>query len=317
MSADRRIVTTLDSKVTDWVARAKIIPPQYSAVRRVITLLQQAEQCFAAVLNGHSRSDQMLAAVLRRTRPRSRIVIADCSWKGQSSRLDGPVRRMGLRLIDSPRVVYCVLSSDEKLLFPHTWGVDSERVFLTHWFHTLTQEELAAPTRDDGYVFAGGDSLRDYRPLIELSRRLSLPVRVATRIEPSSALPLNVTMGPVSEDEYVDLMRRSSVVVVPLQPTRERSAGQTSYLNAMAMGKLVIVTEGTGVRDYVDHGITGLIVPPGDTEALGSALQWALSPSNCSEVEKISAEAQVQVRSRFGPDNYVSSLLRVIDELPD
>ena len=123
-------------------------------------------------------------------------------------------------------------------------------------------------------------------------------------------------MGPVGEDEYVDLMRSASVVVVALEPARERSAG-LSYLNAMAMGKLVIVTEGTGVRDYVDHGITGLIVPPGDTEALSSALQWALSPSNCSEVEKISAQAQVQVRSRFGPDNYVSSLLRVIDELPD
>ena len=316
MSADRRIVTTLDSKRTGWVARAEIIPPQYSAVRRVITLLQQAEQCFAAVLNGESRSDQMLAAILRRTRPRSRIVIADCTWKAQSSRLDGLVNRMGLRLIDSPRVVYCVLSSDEKVLFPHTWGVDSERVFFTPWCHTLTQEQLAAPTRDDGFVFAGGDSLRDYGPLVELSRRLPLRIRIATRLEPSTALPSNVTMGPVGEDEYVDLMRSASVVVVALEPARERSAG-LSYLNAMAMGKLVIVTEGTGVRDYVDHGITGLIVPPGDTEALSSALQWALSPSNCSEVEKISAQAQAQVRSRFGPDNYVSSLLRVIDELPD
>lgn len=62
-----------------------------------------------------------------------------------------------------------------------------------------------------------------------------------------------------------------------------RSAGQASYLNAIALGKPVVVTDAPGVRDYVDHRRTGLIVPPGDPIALREAVNWTLAPETLAE----------------------------------
>ncbi len=44
------------------------------------------------------------------------------------------------------------------------------------------------------------------------------------------------------------------------------------YLEAMAYGKAVIGTEAGGIPEVVAHGETGLLVPPGDPDALGAAM---------------------------------------------
>jgi glycosyltransferase involved in cell wall biosynthesis len=45
-----------------------------------------------------------------------------------------------------------------------------------------------------------------------------------------------------------------------------------TILEAMAAGKAVIATEVGGVPELVEHGVTGLLVPPRDPTALGAAL---------------------------------------------
>ena len=84
-------------------------------------------------------------------------------------------------------------------------------------------------------------------------------------------------------------MCAASVVVVALAGATERSAGQNNYLNPMALGKLVIVTDGTGVDEYVEHRRTALVVPAGDDESLAREIAWALDPANAEEVAGIAA----------------------------
>jgi glycosyltransferase involved in cell wall biosynthesis len=120
-----------------------------------------------------------------------------------------------------------------------------------------------------------------------------------------------VELGALPHEQYVERLRRSPVVVVPLVPTANRSAGQTTYVNALAMGKLVVVTDCLGVRDYVEHRVTGLVVPPGDAQALREALAWAVDPANAAEVRAIRERARALAQERFRPDEYVASLLRV------
>ena len=103
------------------------------------------------------------------------------------------------------------------------------------------------------------------------------------------------------------------VVVVPLEPRRDRSAGQQTYLNAMVLGKPVVVTDSLGVREYVDDRRTGLIVPAADPGALRAALDWLLDPDNAAEAEAIGERARAAALERFGPERYVSSLLSVVD----
>jgi glycosyltransferase involved in cell wall biosynthesis len=189
-------------------------------------------------------------------------------------------------------------------------------VFFTPFYWTAADDELEQPVSEDGGVFAGGDSLRDYRPLIVAAPRLHVPIHLATHVLSDAvrrSLPRHVHAGPVPQAEYLRLMREATVVVVPLCDRRDRGAGQQTYLNAMAMGKLVIVPDVMGVRDYIEDGRTGIVVPASDGAALEGALRWALDPSRRGQVRSLGARARDVVRARFTPERYVDAVLDVVE----
>ncbi len=65
---------------------------------------------------------------------------------------------------------------------------------------------------------------------------------------------------------------RFDIVVLP---SRHEGMSQ-GLLEAMAIGKPVVATDGGGNRDLIDTGVHGLLVPPRDAAALGAALQRML-----------------------------------------
>jgi glycosyltransferase involved in cell wall biosynthesis len=92
------------------------------------------------------------------------------------------------------------------------------------------------------------------------------------------------------------LYARSSVVAVALRPTPTGS-GLTVVLEAMASGRPVVVTDNPGVSDYVEHGVTGLLVPPDDPAAFAGALRaLLLDQDRCREMGRLAAE---RARERF------------------
>lgn len=84
-------------------------------------------------------------------------------------------------------------------------------------------------------------------------------------------LPSNVTARRYAYDELRDLYNRSMIVTVPLYEN-DFQAGVTTLLEAMAMGKPVIVTQTTGQTDVIQAEENGLTVPPGDIEAWKQAI---------------------------------------------
>jgi len=57
-------------------------------------------------------------------------------------------------------------------------------------------------------------------------------------------------------------------------PTRKRGEGcPVALLEAMACGKACIATDVPGSRDIIENGITGMLVPPEDPDALASAIR--------------------------------------------
>jgi glycosyltransferase involved in cell wall biosynthesis len=288
-----------------------------SRLRGIARLVRKAGRYDAVVLDGSAGArkgymDQVAAAIIGR-RPRGpEIVFADCQWQRGRNWLDRLACWTGIRIVDTDHVIYCVLSAEEVGIFPRTWGVGPDRVSFTPWPYVLRDEELADVPEGEG-VFAGGDSLRDYGPLVAAAGAVPGEITIATRQSDlgDGDRPANLRIVAVSHGEFVELMRKAAVVVVPLVPTRERSAGQTTYVNAMALGKLVVVTDCLGVRSYVRDRETGLVVPPGDAHALADALRWAVDPANRAEVGEIRARAREIARSRLDPDEYVANLLRI------
>jgi hypothetical protein len=288
-------------------------------------IVRASYHCDAMILNGsiglrEGYVDLLAAAAISHRPSGPSIVIADCSWKLGDLRLDRIACRAGLRAIDSPKVVYCVHSSEERLAFASKWRVpiDLERIVVAPFGHTLSDEDLALAISDDGGVFAGGDSYRDYGPLLSIAGSLPVPMTIATNGElPPAPRPENVSVVQVDRAGFFARTRRAAVVVVPLAAALDRASGQFAYLNAMAMGKLVVVTESPGVRDYIEDGVTGLVVPPSDPAALSRVVSWALAPENRDRVREIGRKAAQVARTRFNQDTYAHHLIQAVDRAID
>jgi glycosyltransferase involved in cell wall biosynthesis len=95
------------------------------------------------------------------------------------------------------------------------------------------------------------------------------------------------------------------VTVVPLLET-DFQAGVTTLLEAMAMGKAVVVSDTAGLRGLVEDSVTALTVPPGDPWALRNAVVRLLA--NPRERARLGANARASVESNFALDAYAAGL---------
>ena len=69
----------------------------------------------------------------------------------------------------------------------------------------------------------------------------------------------------------------------------------TVVMEAMAMGKSIVVTDIGGMPDIVDHGTNGVVVPPDDAGALAQAMKSLIE--NAPAREEIGQQAREKVRS--------------------
>lgn len=296
-----RILTTFQD--VEWPRTDRVLPPR-EAPRpwaQARTIVARAPAYDVVLLNGAvsltDRYDEiLLAGAIARAAPHVPVVLEGCYWEEGTRALqrlmsggrmravahDPPARR-GRRLahrlvqwVRRPSVHYLVFGSDERRTFADRWSVPEARVAaMTYHGHDWPQRS-GPQADDDGLVFAGGDSLRDYRPLVSAANHVPAEIVIATTL-PMGSVPVNVRAGPRSEEDFRQLARRAALHVVPMIADPPRSAGQASYLDALMLGIPVIVTDGLGVRDHLRDGVDALIVPPGDVASLVRAINTCLS----------------------------------------
>lgn len=174
-------------------------------------------------------------------------------------------------------------------------------------FHT-SPDILNVTTQDDGFVFSGGRSFRDYDTFIQSLDNINSDIIIVgynnivqhDRISVIPYLPLN---------EFLDLMARSCIVVVPLE-SKIISSGQTIILDAMAYGKPVIATRTSGTVDYIDSGKNGILVPPNDPIELNRQIINLLHDSNLRKI--IARAARSTVLKNYLPQHYVDNIYEKI-----
>ncbi len=297
------------------------LPANGGTFKDYVALFKLARGRQILILNGsvgrrQRYRDLVFAILLNCTRHPPPVLIQDATWEPGSEALaqEFPLlkrwlprlARLAISALDGPHVRYAVLSTDEVRTFGQVWGVDPERVVFQPFPHTLgTYEGMA--TTDEGYVFAGGNSMRDYGLLGQALVGTDIPLRAAARWNVPAAL-VNVQASSTSHDTFMRMMAHSHAVVVPMRRC-VRSAGQSTYLNGMALHKPVIVTEAPGVHDYIRHGETGIIVPH-DAQQLRAALQHVMDPANADFYRAMGERAQAEVLSRFTEITFRHGLLR-------
>ncbi|PYE55649.1 glycosyltransferase family 4 protein [Deinococcus yavapaiensis] len=101
--------------------------------------------------------------------------------------------------------------------------------------------------------------------------------------------------GRVPLDELARLYAQATVTVLP--STTQGEAFGMVLIEAMASGTAVIATDLPGVRTVVQHGHDGLLVPPGDSGALASALETLLSQPTLAHA--MGERGRVKVHSKY------------------
>jgi len=137
------------------------------------------------------------------------------------------------------------------------------------------------------YVFAAGVSLRDYHSFVRAIGELGVPAAMSEYAfsnfeRPKGAaaisrenLPANLTLLPdsASQGDFLTALARAKLVVIPTLKHSICASGISTYLDAMYLGKCVIVSEGPGASDVLTD--QAVLVPSEDYAALRDAIRTA------------------------------------------
>jgi len=115
-------------------------------------------------------------------------------------------------------------------------------------------------------------------------------------------------VGPVPYEEVPFWMGASDLVV---QPSFLEGFGMT-VIEALSCGRPVVATRSGGPQDTVEEGV-GVLVPPGDAEALAEAMEGVLAQLDRYRPEELHAYAQ----GRFGLERVAERLFGLYQEVLD
>lgn len=231
----------------------------------------------------------VMRSILRLRSPR--MVILAYNQRGIVAHLPF-LQRFALQSVD--RVV--VLSRWEKENLARSLGLPPEKVVFCAlgWYDVGEASGLKrdGDAEGNGFIFASGRSYRDYGTFIRALE--GVPCRAvinARRFNLAGLeLPQNVTVNDLLPmQEFWQLLRDCRFFVVPLQKI-PHSGGDTVILQAMAAGRAVIATRSPSSETYVEEGVTGIIVPPGDAVALRRAMNYLIDRPD--EAERMGKNAR-------------------------
>jgi glycosyltransferase involved in cell wall biosynthesis len=172
----------------------------------------------------------------------------------------------------------------------------------------------------DGTVVSVGGERRDYGTLVEAVR----PLAAATVIVAGSQWSTTVGTDRSSHGDRVsfrsglsfaelrDLYASAAVVVVPLIGGERYAAGVTGMLEAMAMGKALVMTRTPALAEFIVDGETVRLVPAGDPSALRGVLAELLADE--PQRRRLGQNARALIEAEHCLDGYVTAVTRLVAE---
>jgi glycosyltransferase involved in cell wall biosynthesis len=137
-------------------------------------------------------------------------------------------------------------------------------------------ERARSEARPGEYVFAGGGNDRDFGSVIRAMQGTGVALEIVTfsrstlgydgELPPGCAVRWRMPLP-----EFLARLAGAKIVVVPLRAP-DSDFGQTTLVQALALGKAVVATSSPSVVDYVDDGREGLLVEPGDVGGYRDAI---------------------------------------------
>jgi len=304
-------------QLLDWTAlpNSRGRRSAQQSLRHVKVALRDVRQASAVLSDGEHVGIPLALAMRLPGFGKTRHVMIGHHLAGRSCvaafRLLGAARRIDLVIVHSPHQAELV---GDEFLMPREWVAVVPYGIDTDFWRPSAGARLGEGVneQEDGLVLSVGREHRDFRCLAQACANLgqvfltddSAHSPNAHRTQPD-VWPDNFTRRSLALPELREMYGRAAVVVVPLLASAA-SFGITAALEAMAMGKALVVTATDGLRDIVNDGETGLVVPPGDAVALRDAVQRLLE--HPEQRRALGDAARAAVVERYRLDLFVDSL---------
>jgi glycosyltransferase involved in cell wall biosynthesis len=145
------------------------------------------------------------------------------------------------------------------------------------------------------FILSTGKSNRDYDFLFEALTDTQYHVKIiANTVKRSSFANIEI-YNNVFDLDMLQYMNNCFCIVITLKNVNI-SSGQLVILQAMQLGKPIIVTESKGVSDYIIHGYNGLIIKK-EKQYLLNALQQLYSDREL--YEQLSCNAKIEYEKKY------------------
>lgn len=169
------------------------------------------------------------------------------------------------------------------------------------------------PEHNRYIVSVGNDRGRDFETLISAVKDLPIKLILHTRRKLKLPLPPNVQVQShwISFEELRELYGAAQIIVVPLFETIHAS-GTNGLLEALAMGRPVIVSASSGIIDYVEHQNNACVVPTGNVQALRNAVTDLLE--NLEGANTLGQQARLYAEQRLAMPVYAQLVSEVIQK---
>jgi glycosyltransferase involved in cell wall biosynthesis len=213
---------------------------------------------------------------------------------------------------------FVVFSKMEIDLYSQHFDLPQERFKMIHWaveaprFESSEIKSLA----EQPFVCALGSQARDYAIFMNAASLLP-SIRFKVVAWPQNlqglSIPRNVEVFcNIPRQQAMNILGASQFMVLPLRNSAT-PCGHVTIVSAMHSGKAVIATDSVGIRDYLQHGVTGKLVEPSEPKRLAEEILRLWDDADLRNRLALNAKAFAQ--SHCTEQNTVDYLDKVISEL--
>ena len=186
------------------------------------------------------------------------IVVMTFIYKEKKSNIGRIYDKFMKYIVSSGLIKYFVVFSEsEKKKYAKYFNV-SEDLFISEVLGYEDMTNRVPICEPEDFYLSVGRSNRDYKFLIDVWGNEQLKIICDTLRKSNVSQNIQI-ITDCHDNEYFTELSKCKAVIVPLEDTHI-SSGQLVIIQAMMYGKPVIVTENDTVRNYVDDGITGLVI---------------------------------------------------------
>lgn len=210
-------------------------------------------------------------------------------------------------------IVHCK-SMQENLI---RLGAPAQRIKLIHYSidQKFFNPRIDIKQRSNVLMSVGEPRSRDYAALFEAVKELPITLNVAgyghwyareKNSSISATIPDNVSiLKRLSQRELQYQYAGSQFVVIPVRDL-VYSAGATASMEAGSMARAVVAFHSKGISDYIIDGETGILVKPGNIQAMREAIQYLLA--NPKEAKRMGENSRQRILDELNIETYVRKI---------